>query len=141
MSDLSWRIKRLMQHSCDIYRPKALAGLMGAVGASDPSFEAAPLYKGVISYYQPTPNFDMVGPQGLTTEVNILTSDIWWFLQDQPMGAGWLIVMKTVGHPFYGNAWVTQGQPTDNASMPGRPTNSLRVYARSAPTSIIPIGP
>ena len=138
MSALPWRLKRLMQHRCDIYRPKKQMGLPGANGAADAAFELKPFYTNVQCYYQGTPEFDTVTAAGITLDVNIMTSDVWWFLQTQAIADAWLIVMRVPGHPLDGRAWISQGNQFMIASMPGRNTFSQSIYTRQAPDSVIP---
>lgn len=139
MPKLPYRLRRLMQHKCDLYRLATLAMAPGSTfEASDLKYESAIAYSGVLCYYEATPEFDEPAGQGLTKQVNIMTSDKWHFLAEQEIGDTWVIVMRTPGHPDIGKAWVTQGNTTMNASMPGRPTDSQWIYAKLSPKQLIP---
>jgi len=140
------RLRRVMVHKCDIYKPIAIAPLEVSdleamderIEAADLAFDPTPAYTNVTCSYQGTPEFDGKTLAGITLDVNILTSDRWWFLQDQVMKDAWMIVMRSPDHPFYNKAWITQGNPYMIASVPGRPTDSLMIYSRQAHDMVVP---
>jgi hypothetical protein len=138
MATIPYRLQRLLQHRCDIYRPVNLGANANNDGAADPAFETTPAYTNVMCYYQGTPEFDTPTPAGITLDVNIMTSDRWWFLQDQKIEDTWMIVMRTPGHPLNGRGWIAQGNNLMIASMTGRDTRSQMIYTRQAPNAIIP---
>lgn len=135
LSKYPFRIQRLMRHTCNLYRPAArTAQTPGGVEAADFSYSATLAYSNVPCYYQATPEFDEPKDQGITKQINILTSDKWHFLAEQEIADTWLIEMTTPDHPYSGRIWTTQGNSTMNASMPGRPTDSQWIYAKLSPT-------
>ena len=133
MVTLGRRLQRLFVHTADIYRPEALAARPGKKEAADVAIQATPIAMGVQCWLEATPEFDERAVQGLTKQINILTSDKWHFLQSQEIADAWLIVMKTPSHPDYLKVWTVQGNPTSNASAPGRPTESQWVFAKVSP--------
>lgn len=133
------RLRRFMCHTCDLYRPSTIMPITASGEMADAIYQPIAAYTGVTSHLQATPEFDNPQLQGLTKQVNELTSDRWHFLAEQEIADGWAIVMKTVGHPDYGHAWIVQGNAMMNASQPGRPTDSQWLYAKLAPTNTIPL--
>jgi hypothetical protein len=132
---VSSRLNRSFQHTCNIYKPKALASDTGTGWASDPStgLSPTPAYTNVVCRYESTENFNEPIIEGETKQTNIFTADKWHFYANQDMASNYVIVMTTAGHPLNGVCWIVQGNAQINASTPGRPANSLTVNAIVGP--------
>jgi hypothetical protein len=141
-SRLAWDIRQLFVHTCDIYQREAIAAEAdGDPEAKDAAYENVAVATGVACFFESTPEFDEAKPEGLSKEVNVLTSDRWYFLPTQAIEDTWLIVMKTQypggrRHPDYGKCWQVQGN-AQTCDMPGTELNTLMVYAKLAPDETI----
>ena len=134
------RHRILFAYRVSLYAPAGLAPLSGDEEAQDEAFETVPRYTNVPCYYQPTPEFTNVAPQGLNKEENVFTSDKWWFLGGQEVADGWLVVMTACRkpHSLIGRCWTTQGNSEVIAALGRRNVNSAWIYAKLSPTSLIP---
>lgn len=130
----------LLSDTCTLYRPSPIASTPGNFEAADASYVVAPTYTGIRCHYEPTPEFDEPENQGVTKQVNILTSDKFTFLSSQEVADQWLILLTTPGHAYNGRIWVIQGNSFMNDSEPGRYTSSQWLYAKLSPTQLIPMG-
>ena len=136
------RITRLLMYRVALYSPASLAQVNATdIEAADEGFEAGPRYIRVAAYYEPTPEYAQPGPAGITKEDSVQVSDRWWFLAEQEINDGWLIVMTACQSPnsLIGRAWVAQGNSVSNVALPGRPADSQWVYGELSQTVIVPI--
>ena len=135
------RLRRLLVYRVSLYSPADLAPVSAIdIEAKDEAFEPSPRFINVPAYYEPTPEYAQPGPAGITKEDSVQVSDRFWFLAEQDINDGWLIVMTGClsPQPLIGRAWVAQGNSVTNVSLPGRPTDAQWVYAELSPTVIIP---
>ena len=136
------RLTRLLMYRVALYSPADLAPVSATdIEARDEAFESGPRFIRVPAYYEPTPEYAQPGPAGITKEDSVQVSDRWWFLAEQDISDGWLIVMTGCQSPnsLIGRAWVAQGNSVSNVALPGRPAQSQWVYGELSPTVIVPI--
>jgi hypothetical protein len=143
MATIPYRLQRLLQHKCDIYRRATISAVSGSIEGADVAYSITPVATGVLCYWQATPELDEPATQGITKTVNLVTSDKWHFLSSQELQDGWLIVNRIIlpngqRHSDYGAVSVIQGNPTTNSSMVGRDTQSQWVFAKHSPDILIP---
>lgn len=143
MAEIPYRLKRLLQHKCDIYKRAPLTAIAGSIEGQDVSYTLTPVATSVMTYWQATPELDEPSTQGITKTVNLVTSDKWHFLSSQELADGWLIVNRIIlpdgsRHHDYGAVSVIQGNPTSNTSMVGRDTQSQWVFAKRSPEILLP---
>lgn len=104
---MSLRQQRLYTDRADIYAP-ALAP--DALGRTEQSYGPSATYTNVKCHITPRPESTIPNIAGGVNQDNLDTTDIIHVLADQELGTGYMIQLKTPGHPERLTWYEVQGE-------------------------------
>lgn len=129
---LNARQQRLYNDLVDIYVPSSLAvdGTTRRL-TTDPKYPSTATYASVTcGFFSTQENPSLVQPIGRSNQDNIFTMDLFKFDAAQDINDTYVIQLKTVGHPQYGQWWIVVGGAEIRTSRGKRTGNYAKVFAK-----------